>query len=67
MKTDPHTSILENYFFGYIDRGIGADETPLFTRTLDGKPLSTVVAEEFELSPHYADAAIDMARQEVAL
>lgn len=67
MKTDPHTSILENYFFDYIDRGIGADETPLFTRTLDGRPLSTVVAEEFDLAPHYADAAIDMARQEVAL
>ncbi|MBE2203663.1 MAG: hypothetical protein IAE94_04955 [Chthoniobacterales bacterium] len=67
MKNDPHTSILETYFFGYIDRGVGADETPLFTRTLDGKPLSGVIAEEFSLPPHYAEAAIDMARQEVAL
>jgi hypothetical protein len=67
MKTDPHTNILETYFFGYIDRGIGADETPLFTRSLDGTPLSVVVAEKFDLPPHYAEAAIDMARQEVAL
>ena len=65
--TDIHISIIETYFFGYIDRGIGADETPLFTRTLDGKPLAAAVAERFELPPHYAEAAIDMARQEVAL
>lgn len=67
MKTDPHLTIIESYFFSYIDRGIGADETPLFTRTLDGKPLSEVIATRFELPPHYAEAAIDMARQEVAL
>ena len=67
MRNDPHTRILETYFFGYIDRGIGADETPLFTRTLDGQPLSGVIAEEFALPLHYAEAAIDMARQEVAL
>ncbi len=67
MKSDPHITILESYFFGYIDRGIGADETPLFTRTLDGQPLSDVIAEEFALPLHYAEAAIDMARQEVAL
>lgn len=67
MKSDPHITILESYFFGYIDRGIGADETPLFTRTLNGQPLSGVIAEEFALPLHYAEAAIDMARQEVAL
>ena len=67
MKNDPHLSILETYFFGYIDHGIGADETPLFTRMFDGKPLSGVIAEEFELPLHYAEVAIDMARQEVAL
>jgi len=67
MKSDPHITILESYFFGYIDRGVGADETPLFTRTLNGQPLSGVIAEEFALPLHYAEAAIDMARQEVAL
>lgn len=67
MKNDPHISILETYFFGYIDRGIGADETPLFTRSFDGNPLSGIVAEQFELSAQNAEAVIDMARQEVAL
>ncbi len=67
MKADPHITIIETYFFGYIDRGIGADETPLYTRTFDGKPLSTVIAQQFELPLHYAEAVIDMARHEVAL
>lgn len=67
MKDDPHTTILETYFFGYIDRGIGADETPLFTQKLDGQSLAQVIAEELNIAPHYAEAAIDMARQEVAL
>ena len=63
----PHIRILETYFFGYIARGIGAEETPLFTRTLDGLPLSNVIAEKFGLPVHYAEAAINMARQEVVL
>ncbi len=67
MKIDPHIAIIETYFFGYIDRGIGADETPLYTRTFEGKPLSTVIVEKFDLPLHYAEAAIDMARHEVAL
>jgi hypothetical protein len=67
MKNDPHTSILETYFFDYIDRGIGADETPLFTRTVDGKPLAIVLAEEFSLPLSSAEKAIDIAREEVAL
>ena len=67
MKNDPHTIILESYFFDYIDRGIGADETPLFTCTLDGKPLSGVIAEKFSLPAQDAEAAIEIARQEVAL
>jgi hypothetical protein len=67
MKKHPHIRILETYFFGYIARGIGAEETPLFTRTLDGLPLSNVIAEKFGLPVHYAEAAINMARQEVVL
>ena len=67
MKNHPHIRILETYFFGYIARGIGAEETPLFTRTLDGLPLSNVIAEKFGLPVHYAEAAINMARQEVVL
>jgi hypothetical protein len=64
---DVHTTILETYFFRYIDRRIGADQTPLFTRMLDGEALSIVIAREFGLPLHYAEAAIDMARIEVAL
>ncbi len=67
MKNDLHTHLLETYFFSYIDCGIDADETPLFTRTLDGKSLSGIIAEEFELPLHSAETAINMARQEVAL
>ena len=50
MKNHPHIRILETYFFGYIARGIGAEETPLFTRTIDGLPLSNVIAEKFRVS-----------------
>ncbi len=67
MNQDTHTTILERYFFGYVDRRVGADETPLFTRKLDGEALATVIAREFSLSPQQADAAIEAARQEVAL
>ena len=65
--SDIHTTILETYFFHYIDRRIGVDETPLFTLTFDGEPLSAVIARRFSLSATDADAAIDTARQEVWL
>ena len=64
---DAHASILETYFFSQIDRGIGADETPLFTLIEEGQPLSTVVAARFQLSEMQAEAAIEAARQEVWL
>ena len=67
MKNDIHTTLLETYFFGYIDRGIDAQETPLFTRTYEGEALSTVVARAFQLSAQEAQAAIEAAWQEVAL
>jgi len=65
--TDPHWAMLATYFFGYIDRGISADETPLFTRSLEGLPLSNVIAENFSLSLPDAESAIEAARQEVWL
>jgi len=67
MKNDIHTALLEAYFFGYIDRGIDVEETPLFTRTYEGEALSTVIARAFQLSPPEAQAAIEAAWQEVAL
>lgn len=64
---DPHRTLLERYFFEFIDRGTGSDETPLFTQTYEGEPLAVVVARQFDLSPDGAAAAIEAARQEVAL
>ncbi len=64
---DLQTTILETYFFAYIDRGIGADETSLFTRELANEPLDAVIAREFGLFLAYAEAAIEIARIEVAL
>jgi hypothetical protein len=63
---DIHATILETFFFGYIDRNIGADQTPLFTRTHEGEPLSDVIARRFQLTQDEAEAAIEAARQEVA-
>ena len=64
---DIHEIILETFFFGYIDQNIGADETPLFTRTHEGESLSDVIARRFQLTQDEAEAAIEAARQEVAL
>ena len=64
---DIHTTILESYFFHYIDRRIGADETPLFTSALNGQPLSAVIAADYGLSSEDAEAAILAAREEVWL
>ena len=65
LIADTHTSILETFFFSHIDRGIGADVTPLFTLIEEGQPLSTVVAARFQLSETEAEAAVEAARQEV--
>ena len=64
---DIHATILETFFFDYIDQNIGADETPLFTRTHEGEPLSDVIARRFQLTEDEAEAAIEAARREVAL
>jgi hypothetical protein len=63
---DPHDSILERYFWDFVDRGDAPADTPLFTG-MDGEPLPTVIAREFGLSPHEAESAIEVARKEVAL
>ena len=58
---DIHATILETFFFGYIDRNIGADETPLFTRTHEGEPLSDVIARDSSFTQDEAEAAIEAA------
>jgi len=65
LIADTHSTILETFFFSHIDRGIGADATPLFTLIDEGQRLSTVVAVRFQLSETEAEVAIEAARQEV--
>jgi hypothetical protein len=67
MNKDPHNQVLDAYFWRFVDRGDTPAETPLFTGIEDGKPLPTVIAREFGLSPHEAQSAIEIARKEVAL
>jgi len=62
-----HQAILEIYFFGWVDRGIGADETPLFTLWHGDEPLLDTVVRQFRLSREDAQTVIEAARREVAL
>ena len=64
---DPHDSILERYFWDFVDRGDAPADTPLFTGIQIGEPLPAIIAREFRLQRHEAESAIDIARKEVAL
>ena len=64
---DPHETILERYFWDFVDRGDAPADTPLFTGIHGGEPLAAVIAREFGLAPHEAESAIEIARKEVAL
>jgi hypothetical protein len=64
---DPHETILEHHFFEFLDRGHAPEATPLFTVIHDGESLSHLIARQFRLSPSEAEAAIEVARREVAL
>jgi hypothetical protein len=59
--------ILEDYFFSLVDRGISADETPLFTGNLEGEDLSSAVGRRFGLSDQEALLHLVHARGEVDL
>jgi hypothetical protein len=67
MNNDPHTQILDSYFWHFVDRGDYPADTPLFTGIQGGEPLAVIIAREFDLPPHEAEAAIEIARMEVAL
>ena len=41
---DPHDSILERYFWDFVDRGDAPADTPLFTGIQDGETLWAVIA-----------------------
>ena len=64
---DPHETILEQHFFELLDRGHSPEATPLFTGIHDGESLSRLIARQFQLSQREAEAAIEIARREVAL
>jgi hypothetical protein len=64
---DPHDSVLEKYFWDFVDRGGAPADTPLFAEIHKGEPLAAIIAREFRLVPCEAEAAIDIARKEVAL
>jgi hypothetical protein len=64
---DPHETLLEQHFFELLDRGYSPEATPLFTGIHDGESLSHLIARQFQLSQREAEAAIEIARREVAL
>ena len=64
---DAHETILQRYFWDFVDRGTTPADTPLFTDIHGGEPLAAVIARELGLAPHDAESAIDIARKEVAL
>ena len=67
MNNDPHDSVLDDYFWDFVDRGDAPADTPLFTGIQGGEPLAVIIAREFGLPPHEAESAIEIARKEVAL
>ena len=64
---DPHGTLLEQHFFKFVDRGHAPEATPLFSGIDDGESLARVIARQFQLSQCEAEAAIEVARREVAL
>lgn len=62
-----HSVLIETYFFEFIDRGVPLRETPLLKGVFEEEPLSVHFAARFGLTPAEAEAAIEMARQEIEL
>jgi hypothetical protein len=67
MNCDPHNQVLDAYFWHFVDRGDAPADTPLFTGVYDGDSLARVIAREFDVPPHEAEATIEIARKEVVL
>jgi hypothetical protein len=64
---DAHETVLQKYFWNFVDRGDATADTPLFTGIQGDEPLAVIIAREFDLPAHEAEAAIEIARKEVAL
>ena len=67
MNNDPHTQILDSYFWHFVDRGDAPADTPLFIGIHGGEQLPAVIAREFGLPADEAESAIEITRKEVAL
>ena len=67
LMNDPHDSILQRYFWDFVDGGDAMADTPLFTGIHGGEQLPAVIAREFGLPADEAESAIEIARKEVAL
>jgi len=64
---EPPETILERHFFEFIARGHPPEATPVFTGICNGESLSHLIARQFQLSQCEVEAAIEVARREVAL
>lgn len=62
-----HNTLLDHYFWAYVDAGIDPDNTPLFRGAVESQVLSESIASQFGISALDAEEAIEMARMEVAL
>lgn len=62
-----HTSLLDAYFWAYIDAGTVPEQTPLLLGAHHGAPLAEIIAADYGVSPLEAEEAIEAACQEVAL
>jgi hypothetical protein len=67
MNSNLHDQVLDAFFWHFVDRGVPPADTPLFTGIYKGDPLTRVIAWEFGLPHHEAEATIEIARREVAL
>jgi hypothetical protein len=57
--------LLDIYFIEYVDQGMNADETPLFTRECDGVPLDMIVSKRYKVSIGLANEMVEAARREL--
>jgi hypothetical protein len=64
---DAHETVLQKYFWDFVDLGYATADTPLFTGIHGGEPLPAVIAREFGIAPDEAESAIEIDRKEVAL
>lgn len=60
-------TLLEVYFIAYVDRGVNANETPLYIREYEGVPLDMIISRKYEMSVDDAKEMVEAARRELLL